>query len=239
MGLKALIEKYIDDDGLVANIPNPVTVRTGGNQLLETSTLLILLRLSGELGDSDVYKYFRTVRNCEVEPGLYDKNPPYNSNRRLDDITHDEIIGISMASSLLKLPFSQEITSYGSRKGWVFSNNGTQYFTAHAKPWHRAAYLIAAGETPDSWSFVTLLLALLLGALICNGDFSGKRLELIMLEALSKKNGLIDLIYTFWRWRVTKQYGSIKRIFIAYHGENHPFASEDFVANYYNRVKGS
>lgn len=215
---------YLDVHGLVGSKPNqPQSYWTGGNQLLETYTGLVLMHLAGECEIDDLRRIIATTRACEVKFGLYDKNPRVEGRRRVDDITHDDIIGVSMGSSILGLPFAQEIVFFGESNGWVFNNNQV-IFTSNAKPWHRSAYLIAAGKRPDLWSYVTLLAMCVLNALTAYDDASGKRLVWLILEATSRKDYMLEIIYRFWKWRVRSVYGSLKRIFIKYHGEDHPYA---------------
>ena len=218
---------YLDPDGLIGSLPFSFKVRTGGNQLLDTFTGFVLLHLAGELGSSDKKLLEYTTRKCEPsgETGIYDKNPPLaNGERRLDDITHDDILGVSMGSSILGLPFCYEIAARGHRTGWILSNNGKNYFTAHAKPWHRAAYLIAADQRPDAWSFLTLIVACIIDGFQAYEDSSSKKLVWLILEATSRKNPIMALVYRFWAYRVRKKLGSLRRIFIIYFGERHPYA---------------
>lgn len=223
MELRDELAIYYDIHKLVGSSPFPGPW-SGGNQLLETWTGAALLFLAGELTPELKGQFFMATHECEVEPGIYDKNPPLGGNRREDDITHDDMLGVAMGSSIIGGPFQFEIVRRAEEQGWVMSNNGRNYFTAHVKPWHRAAYLIAAGARPDSWSLALLMASCVGNALFDKENAGAKRLTWIILEATSRKNPIMDLTYKFWRWRVRKTYGSLRRIFIMYHGERHPYA---------------
>lgn len=219
------LKAYIDNDGLVGQSAPPAGVRSGGNQLLETWTGWVLMKKAGVLEPQDIADIIQVTNDCEAgEDGIYDKNPPNpEQGRRMDDITHDDMLGVAMGSAVLSAGFEADVVAYGRRHGWRFSNNGKWYYTASAKPWHRSAYLLAAGEQPDDWSLVSLLLYLLANAFIKMDDASGKRLAWLILEATEPKNHWVAMVGKVWRWRISKTYGSIKRIFIKYHGEKHPF----------------
>jgi hypothetical protein len=165
---------------------------------------------------------------------MFDKNPPLSDvGRRADDITHDDLLAVSMASSVFGLRYAADMCDRGIRTGWFMSNNGEQYYTAHAKPWHIAAYMIAGDVKPDSWSLAMLAISCLLNAFFSFEDSGGKRLTWVILEGTARKNPLMDLVYRIWRWNIKRVLGSVTRIFIINKGEGHPYASKNFIEEYY------
>lgn len=226
------ILSYLDTDNLMGNDQNPKTVRTGGNELLQTWTAWIIMHKLGILEPQDIETISRATKSCEVpgEVGIYDRNPPLvDGSRRMDEIAHDDICGISMGSSCLSLGFGKDIVKHGKHNWWVFSNTGKLYFTAIAKPWHRAAYTLAAWEKPGDERPGSISLALLAITIVSNAIFgkdnaSGKLLIWVTIQGLKGKSYTIDLVSKFWFKQINKTYGSVREIFKRYHNENHPFA---------------
>lgn len=224
------LKAYIDADGLIGQHPHvpgqPLSRWTGGNQLLETWTALVLLKNANLIQAQDIADVVYATAACDPDgDGIPDKNPPKpDGTRRMDDITHDCLLGVAMGSSILGCDFEKDIVRFGRKSGWRLSNNKKWYYTAAAKPWHRAAYLLAADEKTDDWSLAALVLSIIANAFFRMEDASGKRLTWLILEAVGSKHWSLMLAKNIWHWRIKKSYGSIRRIFIKYHGEKHPFS---------------
>jgi len=220
MGAREDILSYLDQDGLIGELPHPTTKWTGGNELLDTGTAYLILKLLNQTTRADFSSYSKAVKGCEAgEPGIYNKEPG-----RPDQITHDDIIGVVTGSVALGATFQNDVLWYIKKNNWLDSNTGQDYWDATVKPWYLAFYTLAAGETPDVFSLLTLKAAILLDAFV-GTDAGNKKLMWCIIKTIQRKSWIIDSAIKVWESRLKSgAYGSMKRVMTAYYGEKHPFA---------------
>jgi hypothetical protein len=214
---------YFDEQGLFGSLPHPSSHWSGGNQLLETVTALVIAKALGQLQPSDVAKLITTIRSCEAgAQGIYDKNPPWNGQRRRDEITHDDMLAVSCGSKILGLPFAGEIRNFGSTHrllgNWVLSNTGNTYPEAVVRPFHKGIYLANAGERIDNVS----LKALRVFMTMAPDDASGKRLMWLITQAVEGVDPKVQDSIAKWRATI-KASGGMKEVFRQFHGPTHVF----------------
>lgn len=224
---RTAIERYFDVDNLVGNQPEP-DKWSGGNELLDTGTCYLLLKLFGELKGEDKERFREAVKNCEAGvPGIYNKNPG-----RPDEITFDCLVGVCAGAVATNSRFALDIVKYGDTHEWVLSNTGKIYFTAIQRPWMIAFYHLAARQ-PISWVLDCLLSLVILGdAFFYTDDASGKKLIWTMIQTIDLAEPkrcvvarkVFQLARSIWFYRVRKTWRTVHRIFVAYYGEKHPFS---------------
>ena len=239
MGYREEMEFLIDADGLVGRGPIGTnlreTHRTGGNQLLETFTDLVIRKKLNLLEEKDLYRIQKAVGKCEVQKGVYDKNPPLKGERRKDVVAFDDYIGISCGSKISgALKFHFDISEHGLKTGWIFNNDADIKFTERSKPWHITVYRLNAGQTEFVW-LERFLFEQWLGTEVKYNSTSGIRLRWLVCEAIRSIPDEVVLHPTFKStveayMRSLNLAGGIKKVFKEYHGESHPFAKYgDFV----------
>lgn len=225
MSFKQDLAPYFDADNLVCNKPNPSAHWDGGNELLETGTAYVIMKLLGEYTDADAEQVTAAVRACQAGgvSGIYDKNPPLDGKRRMDNISHDDILGVAAMSAVCKLPFASEIVDYANHTNWWLTNNGIHYWDAWVKPWHKAFYKGAAGRKLSWLDGMTLHIFLACNTM-SKADPSGTRLTWLMVESLHITNPEYDGLREQWYAKLHSTYGSMKNVFSVYHNPTHPFA---------------
>jgi hypothetical protein len=96
------------------------------------------------------------------------------------------------------------------------SNTSKFYWTAWAKPWHKAFYQTCADE-PISF-LQRIILKAFLYADTLSKDNSGHQLVWLMVSALELADQRFNSICKYWRSKV-----DMGKVIKEYHGENHPF----------------
>lgn len=233
---KEAIKHYYDLDGLVGD-PRYIGLDavassrwSGGNQLLETFTDLVIQKKLGCLTQDDLYRVSNAVTMCQPngQKGIYDKNPPHpEKGRRLDYISWDDIWGVALGSKILGLPFAREILEFMRSHDNLMLNVPLKWWELHkqvafrAGPRSRAVYQ-AAGDG----ELYSCTLSWIIKANISSEkeECSGRRLVWLLTEALQGMDRDLDETIYDWRAHIKNMYGGIKGVFAIYHGENHPFA---------------
>lgn len=198
------ITKYIDQDGLIGNKPNPEKW-SNGNPILDTAIATII--------PSKVFLYrfcCNSVGLCSSAPGVFNKNPG-----RTDQISHDDMIGAAVF-------YRQSVYQYAMLNGWVLSNTGEFYWDAWVKPWHRGYYCLLVGR-PNLVYNLFLAGMLIVDGLFNTQDSSTKKLNWLIQTQLYGRVWIVDKAIAIWRKYTYKHWGSYKNIFKTYYGENHPF----------------
>ena len=232
MTYQSEMELLIDADGLVGLTKDPAdlrkTVWTSGNSLLESYTDLIIRKKLNCLTNEDKKRMEAATWKCwnRYPTRMFNKSPTkWNTGEeRLDQITHDDVLGVSCGSKECDLIFAQTINAYGEANrywgSWLLSNTGKAYWDAWVKPWHLAVYKLNAGKT---------LSPILKSALIWwigkpeKNNPESNRLKWIVIQAVRGKNKKIDdQIDSFMR--ELNLMGGIKEQFKQSKGEWHPFA---------------
>lgn len=234
MSFREEMKAYFDFDGLVGTAPHP-PIWSGGNQILDTATWLLYLRLidAYPYHDDDL-KAGYAIQRCQtrIGSGMVNKNPG-----RTDQITHDCIIGAIVISSITGsywcLRFIQFAERFTWLPIWVASNTGKIYWTAIVKPWHKAFYKLAcptASRSPGLIGYACLASAIFHDAMFNKTNASNKKLMWVMVRTLERKmlipSGglcLLERAMRFWDERL-KALGGIKPFMATYYGVDHPFA---------------
>jgi len=190
-----------------------------GNPETETGLAFLFLKLWGKLDAAKDAKSFDEVmdRVTTSHKGCYNKKILPDGIVPNDEITHDDLIGICLASTVLATYHRFELCHYGMTHGWNLSNTGKWYYTGIAKPWHIAFYMFCANEEPTLWDTISLFVSIVANAYTQMDDAGGKRLTYMITQCLDGKDPLIDIGIFLWRRRVKTYYGSFKRIMTMYY----------------------
>lgn len=230
MNYQEEIELLIDSQGLIGHSDSLSDLRksywTNGNSLLDSYTDLIIRKKLGILTESDTNILKIATWNCWIDyPNkMFDKNPRNpNGEERKDEITHDDILGVSCGSSFCDLPFAKIIKEYGEKNTyfgtWLLSNTKRFYWEAFVKPWHLYIYQINAGER-----IIPLKLFVIkkyLGTPNIN-EPSDTKLKWVICQAIQGKYKYLDDHIEYWMRKLNEQ-GGIKEVFKRYYGDWHPF----------------
>lgn len=231
------ISRFYDADGGVGQMSEAdwkagthlgATRRTGGNQLLDTYTDLVIKHKLGCLTEQDLYRVQNFTKGCQNgnPKGVYDRSPPHHEQGRRRDVNaHDDYIGIACGSSIvMRLPFHFDIYEHGKSTGWVFDNGGGIQFTERHKPWFVVAYRLAAGDCDIGWFPTWQFRNIYMGKADRDSD-SGRKLRWLICEMVRKTPCSPDIRGTVEGYmRSLNVLGGIKRVFARYYGAWHPFA---------------
>lgn len=169
-----LVKAYTDRFGLVQNERN----HTSGNGLLYSAEMYIILNRLGLLDDIDKQKIKQVIRNCQQEPGLFNRHPESREQNAQDDM-----IGVaSLVHELGWKDIAEEILAYGQKKTfitrlygfigiflrYVYNNNNPGVFTLGAwlgrYPHLVAHFYFAANKNPPLWRKLWWALVVFLSA---------------------------------------------------------------------------
>lgn len=215
-----IITNYIDQDGLVTIDKNPTKWSTG-NGLLFTGIFLVLLHMLDDLDEDTECNFVKAIRACEVEPGLFDRNPG-----RTDSEAHDDYIGVAAASYFCVMGFAHDIWLYGEKHFYCWNNQdpgkfSLSHFDARfigLMPFYR----IAAGQ--KLWFARKWELAFAINENAKDTTASDK--ILMWLETrVAKDRGLCLKEISNWDAALIKQFGSLEGLFAQYFGKDHPFST--------------
>jgi hypothetical protein len=206
--------------GLVGITPNRADY-SSGNPLLETGTAYVLLK---DPNEADRMSFILAINLCIRH------NMPFITKKPVgaDDITHDDLIGMIAGGVVLggsaKAFVEEQIVRYGQKHFWIFSTTGKLYWTAIAKPWHKAYYILATDVIkPKLIDNLALAFFILLDAYTQNDSSSEKRLSWLMIETTKGKSKMVDFAAKIWYRRLKKTFGTVKGVFKVFHGINHVF----------------
>lgn len=219
---REIFEHYVDRDGLVTIDRDP-TPQSTGNGLLFTSIYLVLQKLRGEITDEDGNKFIKPILNCQIEPGLYNRNPG-----RPDREAWDDYVGIAAVGAMLYRFFSTEIVQYGSRNAWCFNNENPGHFKPWA--WHGrflgliGVYLMAAGQQPSFLQKLLIGSMLRSGVARDNADPGAKITTWLKTVIVKNYSAHWDDDILEFNRSIVKHFGSLSGLFACYFGPTHPFS---------------
>lgn len=211
----------MDEDGLVIEKPNQSDGPETGNGVRERSALELLCFKRGETNKYHLEDFSKTIRSCEVEKGLYNRGP----RKPGEMAAHDDRRCLSAVSSILNLPFAEEINSYGNKHWWSYNNLNPGRWSIstcdYRLPGVVPSYRLNAGK-----NFLPLE-DIALGASILASSWSKSPKQKIIwwmqVEALAGR-GMFESVIDQWWTSLHVQYGSMGPVFAAYYeNEDHPF----------------
>ena len=109
MNLREAIQDYMDGNYLVQPKLNP-DLGCSGNGLLYTSEYILTLKQLGQLTDIDKWKYISAIKQCEIQPGLFERNP---IAFKQDQESVDDHYGLAVGSLIVDPTIAQRILKYG------------------------------------------------------------------------------------------------------------------------------
>jgi hypothetical protein len=203
---------FRDQSGFLGREPNPKTINQDGNPILTLATALVIKHLRGEFTAHDAMWITEVMNGLKSPFGLWNKKPG-----TMDEITHDDLIGLCVLSRLAGLPFAAQVVKFGEDHDWVLSNTGHWFWDASVKPWDRALYRKCAGQKLDLLSEVFLSTSIRWNAtdLQNAGNLRlGWLMTLVVPDSEAAKA---------WNKTVMKTWGSVKQILkVYYNSEEFP-----------------
>lgn len=145
---------------------------------------------------------------------------------------HDNYVGICFISRLLGLSYQTEIVSYGVKHGWNYNNiDPLKYDTkTQRQPGESAFYLLCDRSRPDFIGFIYMLIGIIINAFKKNaGQNNLTWLRLYTLNMVEYEQNIIVrfcilITSCFWNFMMLLTWGSLKEMFSAYFGKNHPIS---------------
>ena len=222
-----IINHYMDQDGLVSPDRNPTRWSTG-NGLLYTGLFYTICSILQETTDADTAHFQESVKRCYVEDhkGLLNRNP-----KRPDHESHDDYIGVVVASLLLGTRNKCDVWSYGKRNFWVFDNRlPERLFTLGAvSSWHGrfplqlALYHYACSENPGIFLKLLARAALYLSTFEKKSNAEAWARNWLIVQALKKVGALKSAVH-HWEIEFMRRYMSLSCCLQLAFGHQHPFA---------------
>ena len=207
----------------------PYMRTTTENGILYYAEFLMLLHMRGELDGLDKARFYKLVKDLQVEPGLYDrgagesKNIPYEERR---SISHDNMDAISAASVLCDYEFQNDIVNYGLSNYGMYNNIAPRKVMP-VNPGNFSMWLHSAGKTTLSVALMPFLLAnMAVNYFKSNDNVSGRKLYLLELYAITQKknNFLFSFIAKMYFKTLVSKYGQnfVHAIYSIYYPVGHP-----------------
>lgn len=221
-----VLNHYMDADGLVTIDHDPGKWTTG-NGLLHTGLFYTMLEHFGLIDESDRSRFHKTIKACEVVPGVYNRNPGRSDREAYDDYT-----GVVVGSDALGLTdITRDVYEYGIKHQWCFDNTKpgeSSYLPNWA--WHGRfigqvpMYIVAAREPTCLMDRVQLSGKLFLNRTLgLNGD-SGSRIQCYLAASLCANRGVcVDAAGAYFKW-AHDRYLSLGNMFSYYFPYNHPIS---------------
>ena len=192
------------------------------NGLLFSATYIMLL--TSEEQEQEREWFSGVVKSCEIVPGLYSRYPgdvSFNS--------HDDLTGVSVASSALSLRFSRDILLYGLETDFAWN-------TEKPGEWTWRSYLarvlgfvsflrVSAGLPIGMLSQITSALSFVASTFEPKNETSGKCLLYLKALDMRGKYPIVDMGIEIWKRHVLKQYGGMRGVYEIYFGKDHPLTS--------------
>lgn len=218
-----VLQHYLDVDGLVALDREPTRWSTG-NGLLYTGLFYTLLALNGELDEEDRARFAKAVARCEVEPGLYNRNPG-----RPDWEAHDDYVGVAAASYFLKAPFAGDIVDYGEINEWCFDNTKPGELSLKAYhgrfPGRIGFYYMATGSKPGFFRRVAFSSAVKNDTTETRRDAGEVILRWLQVQ-VAKDLGVCPIACEDWEQSFKIAWGDEATLFrVALNAPEHPFST--------------
>ncbi len=222
------MSQWIDSDGLIGANVNPEKWSTG-NALLETAfAILYETQLLNHEPDREFIRALcEAILACQIDSGTFNKNPG-----RIDDITHDCLIGAAsvsrVCSSVLTISIAGRLAQLGESNGWNLSNTSSVYWNSYARPWDVPFYKICAGKKPSWYEECALIIDLLRNSfslLIGKTSPSSDRLKWLKTKALKGASPWIGVTCLFWRFCARRAYVNPGFMMAWYYNNDmHPYA---------------
>lgn len=232
MSLRAAIQPFRDEDGLIIERPNQSDGPETGNGIRERCALELLCYKLGETNRDQLNDFRYTIQSCEAWNrssvtraqirGIYNRGP----RKTEEKAAHDDRRCLSAVSSVLNLPFARDIYRYGKDNWWSFNNLKPNTFSLSDCDRRFAGvvpmYRLNAGSILWPFEDVELAAAILVSAFKRNPG--QKVIWWMQVEALEQRGIFGDVTEQWWNC-VKVQYGSMREVFSAYYqNPNHPFA---------------
>lgn len=209
--VKADFDAYKNGLGLYSNSPNGST----GNDLLISSECKRVLTTFGQWSQADQDSLNAAiVKFSQSAPGLY-----YRPGWAQDQEQPDDYYGLAYIDQKI----ADNINYYGSHTCWNFKTSPTAKWY-EPMFWRWPALLAhvkwSAGLTPNLF----LRLWWSLSVAFTGSDEDGYKINRTMIEVAGNK-GWMERLATenFWK-RLGNSYGSMKNVYEAYYGANHPLS---------------
>lgn len=184
----------------------------------------------------DSTRFLRAVKDLQVEPGLYNRNP----GRDDGPDALDNYVAIAAGSALFGLPFAADLVDYGVRHGWTYDNTRPGVFSL--RRWRQASdvahYKISAFYPPAIWEWIWLVGGIIHNSFQKEGTTSEHLMTWLRLKSIDiihnrKGKGChwewmfngVSLAGKFWQWRLkkkTKGLGIFRIIDLYFGGRNPP-----------------
>lgn len=234
--LRADMLPYRDADGLV--VPNgegcsPTQYNVSGNGVLYTGEYVLLMRLNGELNDSDRKDYRDVIEACmPVEKGLLSRSPTHSDQEGPDDY-----IGLAVGAwATGNNDLAEAVITYGKKHYGFFNNEnpGSYYHKDGRFNWSalliRQPQLIgimyyAANRVPP----FLIRLYLAIGILISGrnkplSDSDARILAWLVINVVDNRCWMIKIAARVFTNRLLKQYDRGMTDVISYYFQDpHPF----------------
>lgn len=204
-----------------------------GNQWTETATACLALYLSKDLSSEDIAKIFDPLYKAlsvSGKPGLVHKKFTGIGVVSTDEVTFDDLLAFILLAKLSnRLDAIVALVQYGESQGWVLGNTDKTYFTAIARPWHIAAYKLAASPIikPSMWSNLFLASYFVFRG-IFRGSPSGIRMDRLTAAAVAGGSSIVDLGILIWRKLVLREYKTFSRVLISYYNNERHVTARNF-----------
>lgn len=221
MGFMEDLDKYIDSDYLIGSHPNPATTGTNGNPLHTLGVAGIIMNIKKERNQNVINKLKEGAVRLRQISGIYN-----HKARSFDQVTHDDLIGLTCFALTMELPIHKSIVDFGIRNHWVMTNTGKWYWDACLwfKPWQVAYYKHSVGYKVNIFERFFYGMSLFLGSFFKSG-MSNEIINLMMSITDNDRLSKFEQ-YAVKRMlrKIEKKWNGIGNLFAAYYGSNHPFA---------------
>ena len=226
--LKELIKEYREKEtGMIGLVPNPDNHSTD-NGLLFSSTYIVMLSEEERL--QEMVWFNDLVKSCEKGMGLYLRYPNFE-----DLNAHDDLTGITVASSLLDYKYSVDILFHGIIHHWSWNtidNKWTVKTFFGRIPSFVAGVKAAIGHPLNLFDILFASLAYIGDTFVKKEETNGRCLLYLRQKNLLGKSFLLDIVIRYWKRKMMKLYpDGLKGLYRIYFGQNHPFticANENF-----------
>lgn len=218
----------------------PYMRTTTENGILYYAEFLMLLHMRGEMDGLDKARFYKLVKDLQVESGLYDRGAgetptiPYTERR---SISHDNIDAICAGSTLCDFTFQNDVTYYGLRHFGIF-NNVKPRFVPPINPGNYSSWFCMANRPLYMLMFLPfLLINLLIARYKDKQNTSSRKLYLLELYSITQKRNskIFNVIAKVFFAGLVKIYGDnfVHRLYSIYYPAEHPLVF--FSRNIYYR----
>lgn len=207
--------------------------RGNENGILFMGVYLTLRYIRHEITLDEVDAFYATVRNLEVEPGLYDRGAGESETIPVEkrrSVSHDNISAISSVNTLLgtiypkEQDFAKDIAVYGLKNGFVY-NNIKPRFRWPMNPSNWSIWLAQGGYKLLAIPFLPFMAINILITTARPPENTSSK-QLCFVELYPVRNTLMfGWMWKIYKYRMKKMYGVdwLNKMFsIYYRHPDHP-----------------